>query len=387
MRVVKLILPAAVAAVVAVGPSSPAWAAASWAVVPSANSSSEDSLGAVSLLSGHDAWAVGSARSIISGSQQERPLIEHYTGTSWKVVPSPSPAGYPFAELSSVLALSTTNVWAVGEYHTANDLAHIYPLAEHYDGSTWSIVSAPLVQPRGGFGAITGTSATDLWAVGSTGSKPRTGATVNNPLAEHYDGTSWSVVPTPALTLAGLNAVTAIAPNNVWAVGYAPATGVVLHYDGTAWSQVAAPAPVTGSNWQFSSVTATPTGQVWAAGYYTGTDGISEHSFVEHFNGSTWSVTQLPAKSSGNIITGISGITAISDTDIWVVGNTGTGNQQFNTLTEHFNGTNWQVVASPSPDTADGLSDVAASGGVVWAVGDTAPANTTATQTLTELHS
>ena len=57
-----------------------------------------------------------------------------------------------------------------------------------------------------------------------------------------------------------------------------------------------------------------------------------------------------------------------------------------NTLTEHFNGTSWQVVAIPSPNTADGLSDVAAGGGVVWAVGDTAPANTTATQTLAELY-
>ncbi len=55
----------------------------------------------------------------------------------------------------------------------------------------------------------------DVWAVGT--SKTLT-------LTEHWDGSSWSVEPSPnrSTTSSGnvLDAVVAIASNDVWAVGY-----------------------------------------------------------------------------------------------------------------------------------------------------------------------
>ena len=69
--------------------------------------------------------------------------------------------------------------------------------------------------------------------------------TGSQPLIEHWDGTSWSVVSSPNLTQGGfLSAVTAISTNNVWAVGEDDNLSVDLveHWDGTSWSVVSSPA-------------------------------------------------------------------------------------------------------------------------------------------------
>jgi hypothetical protein len=67
-------------------------------------------------------------------------------------------------------------------------------VSEHWNGAVWKVTSA--VRPHRGseLQAVTAVSPTNLWAVGSTPSKR--GAF---PLAEHYNGKSWSpvVLPTP----------------------------------------------------------------------------------------------------------------------------------------------------------------------------------------------
>src|SRR5579864_4358096 len=73
-------------------------------------------------------------------------------------------------------------------------------------------------------------ASTDMWAVGDSG----TGLGCNpfqilgegggpfQTLAEHFDGTSWNVVPTPKLPKgSALTGVTAPAADNAWAVGFA----------------------------------------------------------------------------------------------------------------------------------------------------------------------
>ena len=61
---------------------------------------------------------------------------------------------------------------------------------------------------------------------------------------EHWNGTAWSVVPSPnvgpVLTLS--HGVAAVSANDVWAVGSYDVTdkALVEHWDGTAWSVVQA---------------------------------------------------------------------------------------------------------------------------------------------------
>jgi hypothetical protein len=64
------------------------------------------------------------------------------------------------------------------------------------------------------------------------------------PLAGHFDGTSWSVVPTPAAPSGSyFNGVAAVASNNARAVGTGGgAAPLVEPWNGTGWSIVPTPA-------------------------------------------------------------------------------------------------------------------------------------------------
>jgi hypothetical protein len=89
---------------------------------------------------------------------------------------------------------------------------HLEPL-EQRDLLTNSLVVVP--SPAVDRGVLLGTAAiapNDIWAVGGRRSNinPQT-------LAEHFDGNSWQVVPTPSL--GALSSVAAVASNDVWAVG------------------------------------------------------------------------------------------------------------------------------------------------------------------------
>src|SRR3954452_5628943 len=67
------------------------------------------------------------------------------------------------------------------------------------------------------FGGVSALSANDAWAVGEYDD-------LTGPLhsfASHWDGTGWTVVPTPNPGSGGvLDGVAALAPDDVWAVGY-----------------------------------------------------------------------------------------------------------------------------------------------------------------------
>ncbi len=81
--------------------------------------------------------------------------------------------------------------------------------------------------------AISAAAPDDIWAVGYYG--------VNYPdnnLTMHWNGTSWTVVdsPSPDGVVNQLTGVAAISPDNAWAVGYRTAT--IMHWDGTAWTVV-----------------------------------------------------------------------------------------------------------------------------------------------------
>lgn len=83
---------------------------------------------------------------------------------------------------------------------------------------------------------ISGTSSSDVWAVGYARINGVTAATTH-----HFDGSAWTAVPNPG-TSGALYGVSAIAPDDVWAVGaegsFAPQGQLVLHWDGSTWTKV-----------------------------------------------------------------------------------------------------------------------------------------------------
>src|SRR6185437_7900053 len=104
---------ALLAACVAMAPPSGATSASgAWRLVDSPLISQGSELFNVTALSRDDVWAVGAY-----GSQTARTLIEHFDGTRWSVIPSPTVGKYANF-LYGLAAVSPRDIWAVGTYYT-----------------------------------------------------------------------------------------------------------------------------------------------------------------------------------------------------------------------------------------------------------------------------
>ena len=121
-----------------------------------------------------------------------------------------------------------------------------------------------------------------MWAVGDSGDDVGVGGSPTATLIEHYNGTSWSVVPSPVGgTTPYLTGVAAESSTDVWAVGYTAPSGstgaqtLTMNWNGTAWSTVSS--PDVSSSSLLAGVSSTPGGPVWSAGY-SGTPGAFNRS-------------------------------------------------------------------------------------------------------------
>src|SRR5947209_554223 len=111
---------------------------------------------------------------------------------SWSIVARPN-QGSNSNSLSSVAAVSASNIWAVGAYFTSNGVPQT--LIEQWNGTSWSIVASPNQGTRSNvLNGVAAGSASNIWTVGdyinsSTGT--------DQTLIEHWNGTSWSIVTSP----------------------------------------------------------------------------------------------------------------------------------------------------------------------------------------------
>jgi hypothetical protein len=291
------------------------WDGTAWSVVGTPNPLTNSWLTGVAALSPTNAWAVGFASS--GGWVTNRTLIAHWNGTSWSTVPSPNPSSFSENDLWATWAASPSDVWAVGDYLPGGGVEK--PLAEHWNGTSWAVVPTPNAGHYANFHRVFGSSSTDVWAVGTAEDRP---AGVSGPLTEHWNGVKWSIVPAPTLGETYLRGGWATSPSDAWIVG---------EWDGA------------GPNY-------------------------TAHSLVYHWNGTTWtSVSSAPG-------TELWGVRAQTPTDAWIAGiKSGAGFSA--TLIEHWDGVSWTVVPSPNKTMAPGaINELNAvtmlPSGLVWAVGD-----------------
>jgi hypothetical protein len=306
------------------------WNGNRWRLVSAAPGGNRPEFKGVTALASNDVWAVG-RRQDTSTQGYPMTLIEHWDGSSWTVVPSPN-GSTTGSQLLGVDAVSANDIWAVGSSST---LAAPYEntLIEHWDGSSWSIIPSPI--PSGGYfnklNGVAVVAANDIWAVGSY-----SGSTNHNQtLIEHWDGSSWSIVPSPNGGAYGnhLQSVAARAANDGWAVGASNNGGnsLILHWDGASWSVVPSPNIADWTN-QLQSVTTVAADDVWAVGvaYFTWyiSDGdpiTSSQTIIQHWNGSAWSIVPSPNPGDNNnhygtITNQLYGVAAVSASDVWAVG-------------------------------------------------------------------
>jgi hypothetical protein len=261
------------------------WDGTTWRVVPSPNGSTGDNvLNGVAAVAANNVWAVGySGGSGGFGGVPGHALVEHYDGTGWAVVPNPGSA-LTNSTLQAVAASSASDVWAVGDSGGRASPTRI--LIEHYNGKSWSIVLAPNASPQSSFlFGVAADSSSDAWAVGyyETSSATHT-------LAEHWDGQYWSLsaMPDGAPSSDGLFSVTAISASDVWAVGQLDNSagvtgGLTEHWNGATWSQVPSPNPGDAYN-LLRGVAAVSANSVWAIGQQQSHTKPGQQTLVERYS-------------------------------------------------------------------------------------------------------
>ena len=337
---------------------------ADWTLINSPNANDQaNELRGVSAAADNDAWAVGTVYADNTFTKS-RTLIEHWDGTRWSVVKSPN-TNASINILEAIAAVTANDIWAVGVGITGFSTT---PLIEHWNGIAWSIV-ANRGTTVGGLGGVAVVSANDVWAVG-TGRAGDEDST----LILHWNGAAWSHVPSPNVGPEvdnGLAAVTAIASDDVWAVGTQQPTSLTaphtltLHWDGTAWSIVPSANTRQTSGNHLLAVAAVASDDVWATGF---TPSIA---LAEHWDGNSWSLVSTPL-ITGASSPSVSGAVALANGDVWAVGQFFQNSQsRSRTLTELWNGSSWSVVSSPNRGPSHNFLNAvtATPSGTLWAVG------------------
>ena len=323
-----------------------------WTVVPSPG---PGVLIGVTKVFPNNVWAVGQAFPV--------PLIEHWNGRIWSVTASPQVAG---GFLRSVSPVSASDVWAVGTDGGDGTLS------EHWNGTAWSVV--PTVNPGSASNELNGVSGpdpNDEWAVGS-----ESNGTSGNALVEHWDGSSWRDV-SPPNTPVSLEAVKAIASNNVWAIGHSGVEGdqeVTLHWNGKGWTRYGGE---PGNNFIFIGLMERSHRLPWAAG--ESSSGGEQFAQMFKWNGfkKAWVpvTTQLPAGQDSSL----SSTVQVSPTNVWAVGAFAAGSNHGTSLVEHSDGSGFTIDPAGEFLGVD-VTAITSTGGppqVLWAVGFTSVSNVT----------
>lgn len=368
------------------GPLIEYWDGTSWQQQVGPNPNGRGWFGAVTAVSASDAWAVGK----YSEPSGDRALAAHWDGSSWKQVAMPTPKMADEMELNSAATISTRNVWAVGWAHRKSA---VRPLIEHWNGSAWTIVpgtALPRMTSRSMLGGVAAVSARNVWAVGSFGRFPS-----YRTLVLHWNGRTWKRIPSPNPAVRGrpgalLSGVTVASPRSVWAVGNysssAPSGNrisqtLVLHWNGEKWKQVRSANP--GGARHFNAlygVAALGRNNVWAVGAYSAYRYGPRLPLVEHWNGHSWRTVPAPSSCPHSSKQPLTDLAALAPNDIWAAG-AGTGPYPCDSgrdptsrqaLAEHWDGSAWSVSPIVNPPSSGGnafFGIAAATPQAVWAVG------------------
>lgn len=283
-----------------------AWDGMTWSVQTTANPvvtqvALQVSLDAVSCASQTACTAIG------GGPHDDPLLVERWDGANWTVQSTPTTSDA--TTLDAISCPTPTACTAVGGQSADGG----QPFVEHWDGTVWAI---QLAQPIGGFGgslqAVSCTSDNACTAVGAVLENVN-GLAVDQALVERWDGAHWSIqnTPTPPGSQgSGLNAVSCTSATDCTAVGQsyspivAPPSPLAEHWDGSAWTIEPTPIGQIG----FTSVSCTSASACAA---------IAPPNAVDVWDGSSWAIEDLPGIAPGVALNAVS---CASDRNCTVVG-------------------------------------------------------------------
>lgn len=255
---------------------------------------------------------------------------------TWRTFPVESTG----SDLRDVEASLGSDVWAVGAVYPdlSEPLNPVKSLILHWDGSRWERADVPVSGVH--FEAVSGSSRSDVWAVGYR----ERGIQGSSSVVVHWNGVRWRRVPSPndpRSSTGWLGDVVAVSRTEAWAVGSAGLSGrdrpLVLHWNGRAWTRVAVPVAKA----SLSAVDATSRTNVWAVGYR---DDTERAVLALHWNGRKWESTPLPPAQLAR--SGLGDVSVVSGTEAWAVGSSSNGdphNTRVHAYTVRWIRNRWQI--------------------------------------------
>jgi PKD repeat protein len=297
-------------------------------------------------------------------------LAEIWDGETWSVMATPNPPGLEegwkdgrYALLRGISCLTTSDCVAVGYYRNTGEEEYlestgekVEPLAEHWNGSTWTMMSvaAPSGADAGWLEGVSCTSSTECTAVGSFNDS----SGVEDTLAERWNGSEWTTQTTPTTSGSGLKSVSCTSLTECTAVGsFTNGSGVedtlAERWNGSKWTiqPTRNPTGTEASNY-LSGVSCTSPTVCMAVGTHVSAhlSSFLEATLAERWDGSEWSVmpTPEPSPSKGSNLFGVSCISTSACTAVGDNYNPTASEQGAQPLGERWNGTTWSLLEVPA---------------------------------------
>jgi hypothetical protein len=289
----------------------------------------------------------------IDNSARHALLAEHWNGNGWDIVPVPNPPGMAPAggNLESVSCPGPSACMAVGLFF--NRAGQPSPLSERWNGTDWSVVPTPhLPGAQATFlNSVACTSASACTAVAAAVNASGTHVT----MAERWNGTRWSIQPTPnpaGTRGAELSGVACTGPSACTAVGAAvdsagDPVGPALaeRWNGTTWRIQQTPNPSSPGGGTLTWVACPAPSACTAVGASVDATGGPLATLAERWNGTRWSIQPTPNPAGVQGVR-LEGVACTSPSACMAVG----GSFANASLAERWNGTKWVIQASPNPE-------------------------------------
>jgi putative hemolysin len=286
----------------------------------------------------------------------------HSAEVSWTIAPTPAAAGHPESRLRSVSCVSAQACMAVGttddgHVSSSHGVLNVGSLAEIWNGSSWTQVPTPAsAAPNPALSSVSCASAVFCVAVGRThvngSSSPQFAEPAERALVETWNGTSWVIQPNPAAALAGsaLNGVTCRSSTYCIAVGGHREAVLVETWNGTSWRLQSPPRP--GKHGGYLEGVSCTASSCMAVGAYNANPGrgIDEGEPVaERWAGGRWTVQYPPG--AGLYFPELLGVSCVSDSFCLAVGIHELSQQEWasSPFAERWNGTRWTPVRAGLP--------------------------------------
>jgi hypothetical protein len=293
-----------------------------------------------------------------------------WDGSTWRTVPSPNVQGVLANILADVTCVSSSECWAVGSYITKD--VQVRSLIMRWNGSAWTIVESPNIgtTPWNGFNSVTCTSASQCWAVGFT-----TASTAKTMIVR-WGGSGWALVDSPNASEQSnvLHGVTCLVASDCWAVGSFSPDGVTkraltVHWNGSTWKVVASADAPAAQESVLSGISCVSSTACWAVG--NSYNGANRQTLAERWDGTAWT-TAITPNAVGPLDSYLVRVDCTSPTACWAVGHsndTTTVDQRF---IARWDGTLWTPTTLPDPlaTEASALTGITCqSSSDCWAVG------------------